>query len=829
MTVSPAEAALALHEAGVNVIAAPLRAKSPLSAWAKWQLERVPLTFLKEQFGHGPRNLFVVTGSVSRLCVLDIDTKQALAWWVERLGDELRQTAQVRTGGGGWHFYFRLEEGQIVKGQSGEGWDLKAEGGGVIAPPSVHESGRLYAWAPDRPFEATRALPSAFSDISGTRAPESQSGTRDGLSWLLANPPERGRRNTWLTKVAGHYAKHFPWQDAYELHVEQANATLTEPLDERELGKLKESVWGTEQTKQGRLAPEQQEGEQWRAELLRPAERTGWLVSGRDRILVQTKTKDELGLKSWMNVDLHVLAVVEVEGGERVYEVEILAGAGEPIQTELPASVVADRRQLDRWLANNAGASIGVPDDCWPRRMADTVRLLRYLEAQPQGVIRGTRALGLDDESGAFLTHDEQITEAGPAPFDGARPIVPRTWAPYRYGFGPRAEARAVLREVLTFHFKETVSVFASWWAACFLKPQILARASQFPFMALEAASESGKTTGFFAMMLKLSGNTAGHHIATRAALRDELSAHRSGIVWIDDLDSLEYVGELLRAATVEGGMVKKANDANGQVSTKMRAALVISGESLGMTGQKALMDRAVLLKVESPTGRRSYHNPDVAQWDDIQRVMAQCPDLTDFAGTLVQLALEQELQIKDLQKLRDGAGRHADKLAILRLGARVLDEMLEGRAEWVVDRVDEWVEALDYRTEENALTLKLLPMAKARFNNVQERPEGADRHPSGVSCTPVFVDEDGALWFSPAALAEWWAKEARSRGARVSDRTESEAALTDQARALGLGGKRGEGRKLFRLVGGGAHMYWRMTDELGEEIKRRSEGYGTD
>ena len=59
----------------------------------------------------------------------------------------------VETGGGGRHFYFRLPDGAEGVGNStgvlGPGVDVRGEGGMVVAPPSVHESGERYRWLTD--------------------------------------------------------------------------------------------------------------------------------------------------------------------------------------------------------------------------------------------------------------------------------------------------------------------------------------------------------------------------------------------------------------------------------------------------------------------------------------------------------------------------------------------------------------------------------------------------------------------------------------------------------------------------------------------------------
>lgn len=829
------ESALALRGLGWNVVAAPRGGKSPMGSWKRWQDEAIPERLVRETFTAGEHNLFVITGSVSQLAVLDCDDEASVEYWTDRLGDALKDTARVRTGKG-YHFYFRLKPGQVERGRSSIDdsckWDLRAEGGGVIAPPSVHKSGKVYRWSPGKGPDALQDAPAALFERAKSEGQEDQESPRSVLSHLVSNPPEgEGGRNNWLTKVAGHYARHFPFRDAYEFHVREAAAKLNPPLPEEEIEKMLESIWSSEQEKGGKDVPdvdEDDDEEAWRRNLLQPAEETGWLVSGKTCILAQVSRKTsqgfEKGLARWLDADIRVRGVVESSRG-REYEVELLLPDGDAATGTLPASTVADGRLLATWLANH-GCSIGPPDGISPKRMPTGTRLLRYLEAQDAEVLESVEALGWHDESDAFVTHEGLIRATGPAPFEHVRPEPSvREWAPYQYGHGGCKEAAAVLREVLGFHHQTVAAVFGSWWAACLLKPQIQEVASQFPFMALEAASESGKTTGFFSLMLQLSGNASGHSNPTRAALRDYLSAHRSGIVWVDDLDSLEAHGELLRNVTVGGALVKKGEGHHHQVVAHLRAALVVSGESLGLYGQKALLDRAILLEVPSPVGRKSKKTPDRPEWDDVLELRARHPDLTAFAGSIVELALNQADLVPRFKDLRPGAGRFADKLALLRLGARVLAGIAGKEARWVVDLVDAWTEDTDNRGAENALTFRLLPAALHR-TGWKKRPQGPDPSRRQLT-TPAFVEgEEGKeiVWFSPALLAEWW----EQQQGRIDSRVESAEALTQQARALGMGGKKGPGggRKLWRLeTGEGVQIYWKVPKELSQTLLERSRG----
>jgi hypothetical protein len=249
--------ALKLHRLGWRVVAAPLGAKAPMGPWKSAQSEPATGDSVSREFGDAERNIFIVTGSISRLAVLDCDDVQALEYWRDRLGSVLDETACASTGRGK-HFYFSLPEREDRKGRSSPGgesgaWDLRANGGGVIAPPSRHPSGRCYEWVDGRGPDHVKPAPPALW------APESQSELADErvvtvkLAELLANVPQEGNRNNWLAQVAGHFAVQISYQDAYEATVR----AVAEPLglEPEEIEKLIKSIWSAEHAKRGGEAP----------------------------------------------------------------------------------------------------------------------------------------------------------------------------------------------------------------------------------------------------------------------------------------------------------------------------------------------------------------------------------------------------------------------------------------------------------------------------------------------------------------------------------------------------------------------------------------------
>jgi hypothetical protein len=96
-------------------------------------------------------NIGIATGRVSGLVVVDIDPRNGgdtAAFWRAANLDAVR-LGTVITGSEGRHLYFRYPATGDVPTRSNfvTGIDLKSDGGYVVAPPSVHPNGVLYAWS----------------------------------------------------------------------------------------------------------------------------------------------------------------------------------------------------------------------------------------------------------------------------------------------------------------------------------------------------------------------------------------------------------------------------------------------------------------------------------------------------------------------------------------------------------------------------------------------------------------------------------------------------------------------------------------------------------
>lgn len=204
-------------------------------------------------------NVGLATGTLSGFDALDIDVaklgEQTLAE-LEAAHGALPVTVVSNTGGGGRHALFVHAEGLgISRERVGAGLDVRADGGYIVAPPSIHASGRSYAWdALTRPGEVEIApwpawlLDLARSPVAVAHAPAPQAaagyvalGDRvKRASAYLARMPagvsgENGHGATWKAACALLHGFELPAGVVLELLVAEFNTRCTPPWSTREL------------------------------------------------------------------------------------------------------------------------------------------------------------------------------------------------------------------------------------------------------------------------------------------------------------------------------------------------------------------------------------------------------------------------------------------------------------------------------------------------------------------------------------------------------------------------------------------------------------------
>ncbi|MDP9471613.1 MAG: bifunctional DNA primase/polymerase, partial [Chloroflexota bacterium] len=200
-------------------------------------------------------NLAGVTGPDSGLLVLDIDPDAdgwesldalLLAAYGPDAPDYDPATWSVETGSGGLHVYFRYPDGLDIRnsaGKLGPGLDVRAAGGYVLLPPSLHRSGNRYRWADGYDPDSTPLADPPTWLLSRIAQPATP--TKRAPCLADGEPIKDGSRNTTLTSWAGSMRRRGMSEEAIRLALSHENDTRCKPpLDAAEVAKIAHSVAG---------------------------------------------------------------------------------------------------------------------------------------------------------------------------------------------------------------------------------------------------------------------------------------------------------------------------------------------------------------------------------------------------------------------------------------------------------------------------------------------------------------------------------------------------------------------------------------------------------
>ena len=242
------DAALDYAARGWSVIPVRAHAKTPLIAWQAYQAQHADEAEIRGWFARWPdANVGIVTGPVSRLVVLDIDPAHggdtSILDWQQRHGP-LPPTLEAVSGGGGRHLYF-MSADPALRNRVGllPGVDLRAQGGLIVAPPSVHPSGNRYRWRDglgpgERP---ALPLPARLHAWLGKRTPHGHpiGHWRD----LVREGIAEGARNNTVASLCGHLLWHgVDPEVTLELLLAWNRARCRPPLDDAEVAGVVASI-----------------------------------------------------------------------------------------------------------------------------------------------------------------------------------------------------------------------------------------------------------------------------------------------------------------------------------------------------------------------------------------------------------------------------------------------------------------------------------------------------------------------------------------------------------------------------------------------------------
>lgn len=243
------QAALAYLAHGWSVIPIEARGKRPLAPWLEYQQRRAGAAQIRKWFATRTKaNVAIVTGAISDLVVLDIDVthggKESLRRLEHEHGD-LPRTVEAITGSGGRHFYFSHPTG-VVRNRAGltQGIDLRGDGGCIVAPPSVHHSGKRYRWKRARAPGECELAPMPEWLLALARGDKARGG-HSATHWrsLVREGVDEGQRNSTIASLAGHlFHRGVDAQVVLELLLTWNRGRCRPPLSDHEVARVVESI-----------------------------------------------------------------------------------------------------------------------------------------------------------------------------------------------------------------------------------------------------------------------------------------------------------------------------------------------------------------------------------------------------------------------------------------------------------------------------------------------------------------------------------------------------------------------------------------------------------
>jgi hypothetical protein len=185
-------------------------------------------------------NIGIATGQRSDIYVVDIDKKNGgIEEWdrLLHIHGEV-PTATSLTGGGGFHLVFRAPDFELGNsaGKIAPGIDTRGDGGYIVVPPSIHESGETYKWVQ---WTRLRHLPSWIVEAIQNPSPAKTSSTgKPDLERI-----EEGVRNDTMTRLAGALRRVGADEVMIEAALEGVNEVCVDPpLPHREIKQIAESI-----------------------------------------------------------------------------------------------------------------------------------------------------------------------------------------------------------------------------------------------------------------------------------------------------------------------------------------------------------------------------------------------------------------------------------------------------------------------------------------------------------------------------------------------------------------------------------------------------------
>lgn len=187
---------------GWSVLPVKPEEKRPyMTNWLQYMRTRAPKETVENWFASlSGAGIGVVTGRISNIIVLDVESYCKIP--IEELIKKYPTQMIARSGSGGYHLFYQYPQSvSKVSNRVGifEGADLRADGGFIVLPPTIHPNGNRYEWI-------KRGAPGVFPKELLDLRSSSQVNGDNWITEALRGVSEGGRNDT-CARLAGYFFK----------------------------------------------------------------------------------------------------------------------------------------------------------------------------------------------------------------------------------------------------------------------------------------------------------------------------------------------------------------------------------------------------------------------------------------------------------------------------------------------------------------------------------------------------------------------------------------------------------------------------------------------
>ena len=224
-------------DSGWSILPVKPEDKRPyMTNWLQYNHTRasreMAVNWFKQLSGAG---IGVVTGKISNMVVLDVESYCPTP--IEELLKMYPTQMISRTGSGGYHLFYQYPQNvSKISNRVGifEGADLRADGGFIVLPPTVHPNGNRYEWIKKGPLGA---FPLALLDLKSSPTTQNEGWITEALRGV-----SEGGRNDTCARLAGYFFKKGMTYDIVEALILDWNERNDPPLPMREVKTTLKSI-----------------------------------------------------------------------------------------------------------------------------------------------------------------------------------------------------------------------------------------------------------------------------------------------------------------------------------------------------------------------------------------------------------------------------------------------------------------------------------------------------------------------------------------------------------------------------------------------------------